>query len=86
MPTGWRGPRWIAPTTSCGSGTPACKVNVNDSDHSYFGMWNSSAQVNRNFAWENFTNGNQVAFMDPVRPVLPARGPESVSRADQWDL
>jgi hypothetical protein len=55
----------IAPTTSCGSGTPRCKVNVNDSDHSYFGMWNDSAQVNRNYAWQNFTNGNQVLFMDP---------------------
>jgi probable HAF family extracellular repeat protein len=55
----------ISPTTSCGSGTPGCKVNVNDSDHSYFGMWNDSAQNNRNFAWKNFTNGNQVAFMDP---------------------
>jgi glucose/arabinose dehydrogenase/PKD repeat protein len=55
----------ISPATSCGSGTPRCKVNINDSDHSYFGMWNSGAQQNRNFAWQNFTNGNQVAFMDP---------------------
>jgi hypothetical protein len=55
----------ISPTTSCGSGTPHCKVNVNDSDHPYFGMWNESAQDNRNYAWENFTNGNQVVFMDP---------------------
>jgi glucose/arabinose dehydrogenase/PKD repeat protein len=55
----------IAPTTSCGSGTPRCKVNINDSDHSYFGMWNSGALQNRNFAWQNFTNGNQAAFMDP---------------------
>ncbi len=34
---------WVAPNstissiTTCGSGRPACKVNVNDSDHSYFG-------------------------------------------------
>jgi len=55
----------IPPTTSCGSGTPRCKVNINDSDHSYFGMWNSSAQANRNYAWENFATGNQVVFMDP---------------------
>src|SRR5437899_2998616 len=55
----------ISPTSSCGSGTPACKVNINDSDHSYFGMWNDSAQVNRNYVWENFTNGNSVMFMDP---------------------
>jgi hypothetical protein len=62
---------WIAPgarissTTSCGSGHPSCKVNINDSDHSYFGMWNDSPQVNRNYFWINFTNGNQTLFMDP---------------------
>jgi hypothetical protein len=55
----------ISPTTSCGSGKPPCKVNINDSDHSYFGMWNETAQKNRNFAWQNFMNGNQVLFMDP---------------------
>jgi len=55
----------ISPPSSCGSGAPACKVNINDSDHSYFGMWNDSGQVNRNYVWENFANGNQVMFMDP---------------------
>ena len=55
----------ISPTSSCGSGTPQCKVNINDSDHSYYGMWNDSAQTNRNYVWENFGNGNQVMFMDP---------------------
>jgi len=34
----------ISPSTSCGSGNPACKININDSDHSYFGMWNDTAQ------------------------------------------
>ena len=29
----------ISPLSSCGSGKPSCKVNVNDSDHTYFGMW-----------------------------------------------
>jgi hypothetical protein len=55
----------ISPTSSCGSGTPACKVNINDSDHSYFGMWNDSAQTNRSYVWTNFANGNSVMFMDP---------------------
>jgi len=55
----------ISPTTTCGSGHPSCKVNINDSDHSYFGMWNDSPQVNRNYFWINFTNGNQLLFMDP---------------------
>lgn len=62
---------WVAPETevspasSCGAGRPSCKVNVNDSDHSYFGMWNDTPQQNRNWAWENFTSGNQALFMDP---------------------
>jgi hypothetical protein len=68
---------WVAPqarissATSCGSGKPGCKVNVNDSDHSYFGMWNETVQKNRNYAWENFVNGNQVLFMDPYVVYYP---------------
>ena len=55
----------ISPIRSCGSGNPACKVNINDSDHSYFGMWNDTPQANRNYFWINFTQGNQTLFMDP---------------------
>jgi hypothetical protein len=61
----------ISPTKSCGTGNPRCKVNVNDSDHSYFGMWNDTPQQNRSYAWENFTNGNQVLFMDPYLVYYP---------------
>jgi len=61
----------VSPTRSCGTGSPACKVNINDSDHSYFGMWNDSLQKNRNYAWENFLTGNQVAFMDPYLVHYP---------------
>jgi hypothetical protein len=61
----------ISPATSCGRGHPACKVNVNDSDHSYWEMWKDTPQVNRNFAWENFMNGNQVLFMDPYLVRYP---------------
>jgi collagenase-like protein with putative collagen-binding domain/uncharacterized protein DUF6298 len=61
----WVAPRKrISPPTSCGRGTPKCKVNINDGDHSYFGLWNESAQNNRNYVWENFTEGNTVLFMD----------------------
>ena len=68
---------WVAPSAkvspekSCGTGKPACKVNINDSDHSYFGMWNDSPQTNRNYAWENFMTGNQVLFMDPYLVYYP---------------
>lgn len=61
----------ISPTTSCGTGNPRCKVNVNDSDHSYFGIWNDTPQVNRNYFWINFTNGNQTLFMDPYVVYYP---------------
>jgi hypothetical protein len=61
----------ISPSRSCGTGKPSCKVNINDSDHSYFGMWNDTPQVNRNYAWENFTTGNQVLFMDPYLVYYP---------------
>jgi hypothetical protein len=61
----------ISPTSSCGTGHPACKVNINDSDHSYFGMWNDSPQANRNYFWINFTQGNQTLFMDPYVVFYP---------------
>jgi hypothetical protein len=46
-------------------------VNINDSDHSYFGMWNDSEQANRNYFWINFTQGNQTLFMDPYVVFYP---------------
>lgn len=62
---------WVSPTNSCGNGQPLCKVNVNDSDHSYFGMWNDTPQKNRNYAWQNFMTGNQILFMDPYLVYYP---------------
>ena len=61
----------ISPPRSSGTGTPAFKVNINDSDHSYFGMWNDTPQMNRNYAWKNFMTGNQVVFMDPYLVFYP---------------
>ncbi len=61
----------ISPEKSCGTGKPACKVNINDSDHTYFGMWNATPEQNRDYAWENFTAGNQVLFMDPYLVYYP---------------
>jgi len=60
--------------SNCGSGTPGCKSVMNDSDHTYFGMWNESAQANRNFAWQNFLSGNSVSFMDPYNVYYPREG------------
>jgi hypothetical protein len=61
----------VSPASSCGTGKPACKVNVNDSDHSYFGMWNDAVQENRNYIWENLSMGNQILFMDPYVVLYP---------------
>jgi hypothetical protein len=61
----------ISPARSCGKGHPSCKVNINDSDHSYFGMWNDPPQVNRNYFWINFTQGDQTLFMDPYVVYYP---------------
>lgn len=61
----------ISPITSCGGGHPSCKVNINDSDHAYWEIWNDSPQVNRGYFWMNFTNGNQTLFMDPYILYYP---------------
>lgn len=62
----------VSPASSCGTGKPACKVNVNDSDHSYYwSVWHDTPQQNRNWAWENFATGNQVLFMDPYLVYYP---------------
>ena len=81
---------WVAPTarispaTSCGAGAPPCKVNINDSDHSYFGMWNDTAQENRQYAWENFAAGDNVIFMDPYLVYYPRQNRNlCVSPVDQ---
>jgi hypothetical protein len=56
---------WVAPAARIAPSDSRGKVVIDDSDHSYFGMWNDSPQANRNFVWENFTNGASVFFMDP---------------------
>jgi hypothetical protein len=61
----------ISPTINRGTGHPAWKVNINDSDHSYWEIWNDSPQLNRNYFWINFTNGNQTVFMDPYVVYYP---------------
>lgn len=64
----------ISPTTSCGSGTPTCKANINDSDHSYVydSILADSPQARRNYFWENFTQGIEgVLFMDPYTVYYP---------------
>jgi hypothetical protein len=61
----------ISPVTTESRGHPKRKVNINDSDHSYWEMWMDSPQVNRNYFWINFTQGNQTLFMDPYLVYYP---------------
>jgi hypothetical protein len=61
----------ISPVTTESKGHPKRKVNINDSDHSYWEMWMDSPQVNRNYFWINFTQGNQTLFMDPYLVYYP---------------
>ena len=61
----------ISPARPSGTGSPSTKVIINDSDHSYYRMWNDTPQQNRNYIWENFANGSQVLFMDPYLVYYP---------------
>lgn len=61
----------ISPIAGVGSGHPASKVIVNDSDHSYWEMWKDPPQANRNYFWLNFTSGSQTLFMDPYVVYYP---------------
>jgi hypothetical protein len=71
---------WVAPLarnsyiSNCDDATPPCKVIINDSDHSYFGLWNDTEQAVRAYIWGNFTRGSQVLFMDPYEVYYPREG------------
>jgi len=74
---------WISPrsrvTISDGS-----KVIINDTDHSYNWRYIKHDLVicHRNWAWENFTSGSNVAFMDPYLVVWPNRNTPEGTTAD----
>jgi hypothetical protein len=55
--------------------SPNCKVVINDTDHSFGwpSLQSAGASGQTNWVWENFTNGNGVAFMDPYLVLWPVR-------------
>jgi hypothetical protein len=63
----------VAPAAKAAPTNNQGKVIINDSDHNYFGMWNESAQLNRNYFWENFANGASTIFMDPYEIYWPTQ-------------
>ena len=76
---------WVSP----GSRVPisdGSKVTINDTDHSYgpFEMKHDGKAAQRAWVWENFTSGNNVAFMDPYLVVWPGRNAPEGSTADPY--
>lgn len=74
---------WI----SAGSHVPpsdGTKVIINDTDHAYGAgeLKHDGAIGQRNWVWENFTAGNNVAFMDPYLVVWPGRNAPEGKTAD----
>lgn len=74
---------WI----SAGSQVPpsdGTKVIINDTDHAYSvgDLKKYGALGQRNWVWENFTSGNNVAFMDPYLVVWPGRNKPEGKTAD----
>lgn len=74
---------WISP----GSHLPpsdGTKVIINDTDHAYgwVEMKQDGLPAQRAWVWENFTSGNNVAFMDPYLVVWPDRNAPEGSTAD----
>jgi hypothetical protein len=74
---------WISP----GSHVPpsdGTKVILNDTDHAYSvgELKHDGAAGQRAWVWENFTSGNNVAFMDPYLVVWPGRNAPPGTTAD----
>lgn len=65
---------WISPKANLPTSN-GTKVIINDTDHSYGypPMERDGANGNIAWAWKNFANGNNIAFMDPYLVVWPGR-------------
>jgi hypothetical protein len=79
----WSAADWISP----GSHVPpsdGTKVIINDTDHAYGAgeLKHDGAIGQRHWVWENFTTGNNVAFMDPYLVVWPGRNKPEGTTAD----
>jgi len=61
-------------------------VIINDTDHSYYyiGLKHDGLPAQRAWVWENFTSGNNVAFMDPYLVLWPDRNAPEGTTADPY--
>ena len=79
---------WVSPGMKLPPEANGDKVVINDSDHCY-GWKKMKAEgqnAQREWAWENFTRGNNVAFMDPYLVVWPERNAPNGTKVDPyWD-
>jgi Bacterial Ig domain/Immunoglobulin domain/Immunoglobulin I-set domain len=77
---------WISPGTQLPPPATGNKVIINDTDHSFYYTDMQAAGQNgqREWAWENFTYGNNLAFMDPYLVVWPGRNAPSGTTLDPY--
>jgi len=77
------GADWVSPEARLPRGGGS-KVIINDTDHSY--SWRELKRdgriLQRSWVWENFTLGNNVAFMDPYLVISPGRNSPEGSTSD----
>ena len=84
---------WISPQAKV-SPSDGTKVILNDTDHSYGwkAMLTEGYQAQRNWVWENFTQGAMPLFMDPyLTPVVDEKGtvrntPNGHTPDPRWDI
>jgi hypothetical protein len=66
---------WVSPRATFPPDSEGKKVVINDTDHSYcWSCMKSAGQAAQmEWVWENFTHGNNLAFMDPYLVRWPGR-------------
>lgn len=77
---------WGSPGAKLPPDTNGRKVIINDTDHSYYytGMQSDGQSGQIAWAWENFTHGNNLAFMDPYLVAWPGRNTPSGGKLDPY--
>jgi hypothetical protein len=77
---------WISPGTALPPEANGSKIVINDTDHSLYWvkMQSIGQKAQREWAWQNFTRGNNLAFMDPYLVRWPKRNRCSGTTADPF--
>ncbi len=77
---------WVSPGTELPPEATGNKVVINDTDHSFYytEMQAAGQDGQREWAWENFTRGNNLAFMDPYLTPWTGRNSPSGNTLDPY--